>query len=65
MNHDKFDINTLAGMSIGSLKAHYRQVKDQYMELTGRDARAMAYLSNVDGFIQMRESEENKQTEGK
>jgi hypothetical protein len=57
MNHDKFDTQTLSGMSIGSLKAHYRQVKDQYMELSGRDARVHSYLSNVDGYIQMREQE--------
>jgi hypothetical protein len=65
MNHDKFDVQTLSGMSIGSLRAHYRQVKEQYLELSGRDTRVHSYLSNVDGFIQMREQEEkaNKQSE--
>lgn len=60
MNYDKFHIQTLAGMSLGSLKAHHRQVKEEYMQTASKDTRTQAYLSTVNGFIQRLENEGEK-----
>lgn len=57
MYYDKFDTQTLAGMSAATLKAHYRQVKEVYLQSPTKDTRTQAYLSIVDGWIQKIEQE--------
>jgi hypothetical protein len=57
MNFHKYNIQTLAGMSLDALKTHYDAVKEDYLKLSGRDSRTQAYLMQVNGWIQKLENE--------
>jgi len=57
MRFDKYNIQTLEGMTLNALNDHYEKVKADYMQLSGRDVRMQAYLQTVNGFIQMRSNE--------
>lgn len=59
MNHNN---QTLMGMSVNSLKEHYKQVKESYLE-GGRNDRMMVYLMKIDSYVQMAEQEDNAAAE--
>lgn len=62
----KHDNQTLIGMSAEALKAHYEQVKSDYVSKVGTDARTQVYLMTVNSYFQMKEDEDKikQQEEG-
>ncbi|MFB7304068.1 hypothetical protein [Heyndrickxia sporothermodurans] len=53
----RLDTQTLSGMSIEALKAHYEDAKKSYLDTNTRDTRTQSYLMTVDGYIQKLEQE--------
>lgn len=63
MNFEKYNTQQFAGMGIDTLQAHYAEVKEQYLQLSGKDTRTQAYLSVVDGWIQKLQNEPKEEAE--
>ncbi|ASN05310.1 hypothetical protein [Virgibacillus necropolis] len=57
MRIERLDTQSLSGMSAETLKAHYAETKEKYLNSDTKDTRTQAYLATINDHIQKAEGD--------